>query len=247
MAVGMLTKLNFVGLLPGAFIGIAILSVRIARISKREACRRFALAVSPTLVAVSALTRNSSLHAVSDNVNLSAHHGSIVAELIYIWQLYLPRLPGMVSDFPDIFTTRQIWFDGFVGLYGFGDTAFPRWVYALALAPAVAIVCMFVFGVLHRRAVLRGRAAEACVYGLMCIGTVVMIGVASFSLFPAVDAEFAHVRYLFPLLVLFGAFLALAARGMGRRWGPAAGVLIVILMLTHDIFSQLLVISHYYG
>ena len=41
--------------------------------------------------------------------------------------------------------------------------------------------------------------------------------------------------------------LALAARGAGRRWGPAAGASIVVLFLAHDIFSQLLVVSRFYG
>jgi hypothetical protein len=49
------------------------------------------------------------------------------------------------------------------------------------------------------------------------------------------------------MLVLFGAVLALAARGAGRRWGPAVGALLVLVILGHDIFSQLLVISRYYA
>ena len=46
--------------------------------------------------------------------------------------------------------------------------------------------------------------------------------------------------------MVFAAILALAARGAGRRWGPAAGTLIVLLILAHDIFSQLLVVGRYY-
>jgi hypothetical protein len=49
------------------------------------------------------------------------------------------------------------------------------------------------------------------------------------------------------MLALWGALLALAARGAGRRWGPIVGVAIVSLVLAHDLFSQLLVISRYYG
>jgi hypothetical protein len=44
-----------------------------------------------------------------------------------------------------------------------------------------------------------------------------------------------------------GAALALSARGAGRRWGPAAGVLIVVLILGWNILSQLQVISRFYG
>jgi hypothetical protein len=50
-----------------------------------------------------------------------------------------------------------------------------------------------------------------------------------------------------PLLPLAAVVLALAARGAGKRWGPAVGVLIVLLFLAQNIFSQLLVVSRYYG
>jgi hypothetical protein len=49
------------------------------------------------------------------------------------------------------------------------------------------------------------------------------------------------------MLPPLAAMLALAARGAGRRWGPTAGTLIVVLFLAHDVFSQLQVIARYYG
>jgi hypothetical protein len=58
---------------------------------------------------------------------------------------------------------------------------------------------------------------------------------------------FTEPRYLLPMLALWGAVLALAARGAGRRWGPSAGALIVVLVLAHDLFSQLQVIARYYS
>jgi hypothetical protein len=59
--------------------------------------------------------------------------------------------------------------------------------------------------------------------------------------------EFAEPRYLLPLLLLWGAVLALAARGAGRRWGPVAGALIVTVVMAQNLFGQLLDISRYYG
>ena len=56
VAIGLLTKLNFIGLLPGAGAGLLALGVRLARTSKSEALRRVALAgavaLSPLLAAV---------------------------------------------------------------------------------------------------------------------------------------------------------------------------------------------------
>jgi hypothetical protein len=54
-------------------------------------------------------------------------------------------------------------------------------------------------------------------------------------------------RYLLPTLALVAAALVLSARGGGRRFGPVAGVLIVVLFFAHNLFSQLQVISRFYG
>jgi 4-amino-4-deoxy-L-arabinose transferase-like glycosyltransferase len=252
-AVGLLTKLNFVGLLPGAFVGVAILSWRVARTSRLEALGRFALAcviaAGPILftLATGVLAKHNALHWVIESTEGFAPRGSLLAKLAYAWELYLPRLPGMVNDFPRVFTPGQLWFNGFVGLYGWGDTPFPGWVYELALLPAVIVVCLAVRTLAARRTTLRGRASEVCVYALIAVGVMAMVAASSYGIFPTRDAEYAHVRYLFPLLAPLGAVLVLAARGVGRRWGPSVGVLIVLLVLAQDIFSQLLVVSHYYG
>jgi 4-amino-4-deoxy-L-arabinose transferase-like glycosyltransferase len=253
IAVGLLTKLNFIGLLPGCAAGLAILAVRAARTSWREAWRRLALAcaiaASPLVLAVivGRLTPHIGLQLIEGNLAGLGRHGSILAKIGYLWQLYLPRLSGMTNDFPGLFTTRQIWFDGFVGIYTWANISFPTWVYQVALIPAVAIAGLCARTIFQRRAALRARAGELGVYALMGIGVMVMIAVLSYSTFPQIGAQFGRVRYLFPMLALLGAALALAARGAGRRWGPAVGALIVVLVLAQDLFTQLLFVSRYYG
>ncbi|MHB8242094.1 MAG: hypothetical protein ACYDHN_08900, partial [Solirubrobacteraceae bacterium] len=94
---------------------------------------------------------------------------------------------------------------------------------------------------------LRGRVVELLVYGVMALGLMALIGADSYIAFPKLNAEYAQTRYLLPLLPLLGLALALAARGAGRRWGPAVGAAIVMLFLGHDIFSQLQEIARFYG
>ncbi|HTA12436.1 MAG TPA: DUF2142 domain-containing protein [Solirubrobacteraceae bacterium] len=250
-ALGLLTKLNFIGLAPGVLLGLVMLTVRASRVSGRSAYRLMALAGA---IAISPVVAYVGLHVVSGEHPFgivssaqSKRHGSLFAEAAYIWQLYLPRLPGMVNDFPGIFTTRQLWFNGFVGLYGWLDTPFPAWVYELALIPAAAIVALCGRSLVQARSRLREHAAELCVYAVMALGLMLLIGADSYLAFPTTDAEYAQARYLLPLLALFGVVLALAAQGAGRRWGPAAGVLIVVLFVGHDLFSQLQELARYYG
>jgi 4-amino-4-deoxy-L-arabinose transferase-like glycosyltransferase len=250
-ALGLLTKVNFLGLLPGVLLGLALLSARAARSRGRAAYRLLALgggvALAPAVlyVASNALAGHHTLGIVS-----SAAHGmrrSPLDEASYVWQLYLPRLPGMASDFPGLSPMRQLWFNGYVGLYGWLDTPFPAWVQTAALIPAAAIVALCGCSLVQGRALLRARAGELVVYAAIAVGLMLLIGADSYAGFPRTDAEYAQARYLLPLLPLAGAVLALAARGAGRRWGPAVGVLIVVLFVSHDVFSQLQEVARFYG
>jgi 4-amino-4-deoxy-L-arabinose transferase-like glycosyltransferase len=253
IAVGFLTKLNFIGLAPGVVLGLVILSVRAARVHGRLAYGWLALALAIALAppALYVLANLASSHpglgVISTSLKLGSAHGSIFGKLSYVWQLYLPRLPGMVNDFPGLSTAHRLWFDRWVGFYGWLDTSFPLWVDNLALVPAGLIALLFVRSLVLSRAALSRCRSELVVYMTMTLGLLLLIGFGSFFNKESEGLGFAEPRYLLPLLALIGAALALAARGAGRRWGPVAGVAIVMLFLAHDIFSQMLVIGRFYG
>jgi Predicted membrane protein (DUF2142) len=255
IAVGFLTKLNFLGLAPGAILGLVLLARREARASGRAVYHRslapaLLIAVSPGVLyaLVNVLSGHHAFGIVPSTVpDLTSGHSSIPGELSYIWQFYLPRLPGMHNDFGAVSTTRQIWFDDLVGLYGWSDTVFPRWVYDFALIPTAAIagLCIRELAIARRR--LRHRAAELLTYATMTVGVLALVGAAGYHERASTLVSFAEPRYILPMLALWGAILALAARGAGRRWGLVAGVLIVVLVIAHDVFSQLQTIARYYG
>jgi Predicted membrane protein (DUF2142) len=254
VAAGFLSKFNFLGLLPGVLLGLLVITARARRSSDRDALRALALAIAIALtplvleLLLGLLGGHSRASPLASAINTnSATTGSLLDKLEYVWQLYLPRLPGTRNDFPGIFPARAIWFNGFVGLYGFIDTVFPPWVNRLALIPAVLITILLIRALVIDRAALRRRLPELVSYLAIVLGVLAVVGGASYTFFIARQGSYTEPRYLMPLVVLLGAALALAARGAGRRWGPAAGTLIVVLFLAHDIFSQLLVAGRYYG
>jgi 4-amino-4-deoxy-L-arabinose transferase-like glycosyltransferase len=253
IAVGFLTKLNFVGFAFGVYVGLAVLAIREARAHGRRTLRAPLLAalIGALPVALYALRNVLQSH---HTLGLASSGGSLLApgELLhlisYIWQLYLPRLPGMTHYFEGLATYKDIWFDRSVGLYGWMDTMFPTWVDTVALIPAVLVVAMFLREVVVRREALRRRLPELGVYAAIAAGLLVLIGGSSYDS----DAlnhspAFAEPRYLLPLLPLLGAVFALAVRGAGRRWAPAAGAALIVLIFGFDVVSQLQVIARYYG
>ncbi|HEX5853573.1 MAG TPA: DUF2142 domain-containing protein [Solirubrobacteraceae bacterium] len=250
-AIGCVTKLNFVAIAVGALLGIAVLAVREVRSKGVGGLLSPALA---TLVGLSPLILYAIRNALTSRPTFGFLSGSLLAapsmgdEFSYVWQMYLPRLPGMTQYFAGINTTKDIWFDRSVGLYGWMDTVFPTWVDNLALIPASAIALLCGRRLFVRRDSLIAHAAEIGVYAVMGVAVLAMVGISSFH----GDAlnhgpAFVEPRYLVPLLPLLGAAVSLAVLGAGRRWAPVAGAAVVVLFLGHDIFSQLQVLARYYG
>jgi 4-amino-4-deoxy-L-arabinose transferase-like glycosyltransferase len=252
VAVGFLTKLNFAGFAFGVFVGLAVLGAREARAGGRAGLLSAVIAaiigVSPVTLYVlrNILSNRPTFGIISANLETLTTE-SLFHAVSYMWQIYLPRVPGMTPYFNGIATYRDIWFDRSVGLYGFFDTMFPAWVDNVALIPAAAVVLLCGRELLVQRDALRARLPELSVYAVIAAGVLVMIGASSY-LSDALGhaAAFGEPRYLLPMLPLLGAVIALAVRGAGR-WAPVVGAALVILVLGHDLFSQLQVIARYYG
>ncbi|MGD1058357.1 MAG: DUF2142 domain-containing protein [Solirubrobacteraceae bacterium] len=254
IAIGFLTKLNFVGLACGVYVGLVLLALREARARGLAALRLPLLAAVIGVLPVAlyalrnALESHHTLGIASAGGGLLSSPQSLLNTLSYIWQLYLPRLPGMTHYFEGVAAYKDIWFDRSVGLFGWMDTMFPTWVDNVALIPAAIVALLLARGMFLSRKTLRGYLPELTTYGAMIVGLLVLIGVSSYDS----DAlrhspAFGEPRYLLPLLPLFGGALALAVRGAGRRWAPVVGAALVVLLFGYDVVSQLQVIARYYG
>ena len=253
LAIGLLTKPNFIGLIPGVVLGLIVLARRAARTDRGAAIRSLAIALaiaaSPVCVyALANVLANRSVLGTVSNTLAAKTGRPLLGDLSFAWQLYLPRLPGMTDYFPGVSTLRELWFDRSVGLYGWLDTTFPLWVYTAALIPVALLAVLGVRALAIGRGELRRRLVEPTVYLVMCVGLMGLIASHAYVNLSIEGAGgHAQPRYLVPLIPLAGLWLALAARGAGRRWGPPVGALIVVLFLGYDIFSQLLVVSRFYG
>ncbi len=255
IAIGLATYFSFIGVAAGALVAATVLAVRQVKSGgpRRETFAAlagvYAIGLAPAIYYAlrNAITGNSTFGSASSTGN-SLSLGSLWHEVSYAWQLFLPRLPGMTHYFPGISTWREVWFDRFVGLYGWMDTTFPDWVDNVALVFAGAIALLFIRAVFLERRALRGRLAELAGYSAIALALAAMLGASSYA-GDVVKHETAlgEPRYLLPLLPLLAAIVALSVRGGGRRWIPVVGAALVVLFLGHDLFSQLQVIGRYYG
>ncbi|HWJ50085.1 MAG TPA: DUF2142 domain-containing protein [Solirubrobacteraceae bacterium] len=255
---GFLTKLNFVGVVPGVMLGLVVLAFRGIRDSPDgpRTGRAFgpmalamALSVAPVCLYAlfNVINGHATLGIVSNAAGQVSERETLGGEIVYIWEFFLPRLPGMANDFPGLSTLHQVWFNRTVGLYGWLDTTFPPWVYTFALIPAGLMALLAVCSLIARRAALLRRKSELLVYIVICVSLLTLIGADSHLGSATEGAGYAQPRYIMPLLPFAAAVVALAARGAGRRWGPVVRALIVTLFLAQDIFSQLLTVSRFYG
>jgi 4-amino-4-deoxy-L-arabinose transferase-like glycosyltransferase len=253
IAAGFASKVNFIGVALGVYVGLAVLAVRGFKAGRWTGLRLPAIAagigIAPSALYVlrNALTSSPT---TGGSVQLAGllSPGTVLKELSYSWQLFLPRLPGMTSYFKGVFPLREIWFDRSVGFYGWMDTTFPTWVENVALVLAVAVAALGGRELFVRRKALIARLPELAVYGAIVLGVLLMLGVSSYRCdLLEHECSLGEPRYLLPLLPLFGAAIVLAIRGAGRRWAPAIGIAMVVLFLGHDLISQLQTIARYYG
>lgn len=257
LAVGVLSKLNFVAMLPGALLALVLL-VWLAR-ERRAALRGAAIAVGLLGLAIAGYALLNSLAwdrallggGVENATNATVNAGglptiSLREQIGYTWQLYLPRLPFMHDQF-SYFPPYEVWFRGFVGKFGWLDTYWAPWPYRVALAIYLSLAVLAARALWMRRAALVARWAELLVYALLALGVMGSIGFLGIRFTRDTGFDFAQARYLFPFLAFYGAFVALAALGAGRRYGRLVGALLVLLAMAHGLLAQLLVISRFYG
>jgi len=240
IACGLLTKLNFAGLVPGALAALVVLGVRSEGAASLRALRLPAIAAAVAAVpALLMVLANVALWGrdatgATTGVFRPVEGASLGGALSYVTRFYGGEL-------------KTLWVRGFVGWYGWVDTAFPGWVYSVGLGILVAVAALGIVALVRARRALRPRLVELLVYGTMAAGLLAVVGANSYNLHLQHAGGAGQTRYLLPLLALYAAMLALAARAFGRRWMPLIGIALVLLTLADDVFSQLLVIARYYS
>jgi hypothetical protein len=249
-----LSKLIFLGILPGVGLALLVLIARAAPERRGEVTRNAAIAVAcgavPMVIylLLGHFVWDRSLFnpgQISTTVGTQAH-GTKSGALSFTWQLFLPRLPFMNDFFPG-FPLHTQWFNGFIGRFGWVDYGYPSWVYTVAWDVAIAIVVLTLVGLARSLRALRTRWLELACYAAAVAGEIVLLGLVDYQSHVTGAAPYEQARYLLPLGALYAAVIAIAARAGGRRWGPVLGAALVMLAIAHSVFGQLITLTRFYG
>jgi 4-amino-4-deoxy-L-arabinose transferase-like glycosyltransferase len=250
LAIGLGTKGAMLGLIPGAALVLAVAAWRAAPTRRRTllfAGAAAAVAVAVPVIGWVALTGqvHGTVSGAGTTGGVTTTNVNVKREVGYVWQTYLPRLPFQDDQF-EHYPLWNVYFKGFVGRFGHFFFGFPDWVNWLALALALAALGLAGRALWQSRAALRPRLGELASYAGLALGLLVLLGVAGYQYQVREGVGFEQTRYLLPLLPLYGALIAVAARGAGR-WARHVAVAFVGLAVAQQVFSVLLTISHYYG
>jgi 4-amino-4-deoxy-L-arabinose transferase-like glycosyltransferase len=213
-----------------------------------EIAQRITDAVTPAAPAAGAISAAtpSSAGAASGPLNVLLHYPA--SYLTYLWEVVLPRLPGMTSHFPPtgglpagtIFIRRG-W-----ASFGWYVVMFPAWVYAILSVAMVGAIVLGIAAIVRQRRSVRPRWIEA-----------VLLVVFPLAVFAGFELAFYTIgsrpvigemgRYEFPALVPLAILAVGALYAFGRRWLVPAGSMLLGILLVFCFASQLLAFTAFYA
>jgi hypothetical protein len=140
----------------------------------------------------------------------------------------------------------DIYFKGFIGRLGWNEYEFSAGWYWVALAVFAGIAALAAAALWTHREAVWSRRWELVSYAGLALGLLIAVSVAGYGYRQAQGMAFEQARYMFPVLGLYGAVVAVAAVGAGKRLGPPVGALLVVLAMGHSLFALLLTLERYY-
>lgn len=151
-----------------------------------------------------------------------------------------------VADFT-YYPFAHIWFDGFVGRFGGREYGLPGVADGIAAGVYLGVIALAARELVRKRIRLSARWPELATYMAILLGLLLVIHLPGYQTRLKEEGDWEQARYLLPLLPLYGAIVAVAARGAGRRWGPAVAVVLISLAVAHSLLAFLVTITRYYG
>jgi 4-amino-4-deoxy-L-arabinose transferase-like glycosyltransferase len=258
-AAAFLSKLSGIGLLPGAALVALWLTFRPAPLERPAAMRGLLIAAGCAALPVAVyialnltvwdrplVPSSGGVAPPGATVDLAPGSRNLQGYLTFAWQYVFPQLPFMFNWF-DGWAPYDLWLSSWIGRFGWGDSGYERWIVALAGVTVLALLGFFVRALWQRRAVVRARWAEILAYLVLAGGLFLLLSWVGYGYRTTNGATFEQGRYLFPLMSLWGALIAIGLTGIGRRVGPVIAFSVVLLVAALDVGGVMIMIQRYYA
>ncbi|WP_028057997.1 DUF2142 domain-containing protein [Candidatus Solirubrobacter pratensis] len=245
-----IVKATSFALLPGALLVLAIGLHRRRPLPLQRAARLAGAAAGALVVTAGAwfaVAHALSRPAAAQVSSASTTAGTSIRELFsYVWQYYLPRIPGQ-NDFPTAAHTLpayDIWFKGVWASFGWTEVVFRNRVYIVLLALTLVVIVAASSELWRTR-----TTADRAIGAFLALVTLSLLAGLHWSDYRIIKGggSFNQGRYLLPLIGVAGLVLALAVRRLApaRRPLAVAGVFGGLMLL--QVLSIALMVQRYYA
>jgi 4-amino-4-deoxy-L-arabinose transferase-like glycosyltransferase len=165
--------------------------------------------------------------------------------LSYIWQFYLPRVPGMTRfRWTGGLPAYDVWLKEGTAVFGWLTVWLSSWIYKVVAIIVGTVGLASVWFV----AKLRGRNAVWLV-GFFALAAIALIGGLNFTEYGSIINGQGHIlqgRYLLPVIGLLGLAFALVISRVPARFRPSACMAVLVLLLSLQVLSMSAVVKAFY-
>ena len=236
-----LSKGSSYALVPAAALALLIGWVRCDGPARRSRALLFALVgavcVLPVLGWIELARSNgiAPVNAVGKAAGAPVRSFSVRGFLSYVWQFYLPRLPGMnIQRVTPGLPVYDIWLREGWGVFGWLEVRMPESVYVLlaAFTSLVAIASAAIVATFRDR--LRWQLIGY--FAVALVGLLFGLHLTEYRSLLAGQGPVLQGRYLLPVLGLLGLAVALAVARLPAAWrAPVCGVLIAGMLVLQTV------------
>ena len=166
----------------------------------------------------------------------------------YVWQFYLPGLPGMATKIGPDYGFDQVFIYSFFGAFGSLEVGYPAWVYdVLHAAQILGLVALIAALWIRRRSVARSWDALA-VLATMAVALLFVLHFVAYRDMLGQPGDPVLVgRYVLPLVSLWALGIAAVASVLPRRVAIGFGGAIALTGVLLQLTGLGLVVTRFYG
>ena len=166
--------------------------------------------------------------------------------MVYLWEVFLPRLSFMGLLFPPGWPFRSIYVVRGWAAFGWYEWTFPYWVYTVIILAMALVGVLALSTSVRERVAVRARSFEVVVIALYPLCVLGAVEAAFFDPSGGRTVVAEQGRYLFPAIAALSAIAVAGTFGLGRRWHVPIATVLVVAMIGLSYASQLLTLAGFY-